>query len=341
MAERLSGELEGDASRRLTDVAPVERAGRTDLTFVMADSYVSDLHESKPGAALVSAELDVSVDGTALIRVEDAQAAFARAVRLFHPAPEPEPGVADSAVVAPEVELGEEVSIADYVVIGDGARIGDGTRIGPHTVVAPGVEIGEDCEIAEGCSLQRGSRIGDRVVLHPGARVGTEGYGWVLSDRPGARKMPQVGGCILEDDVEVGANTTIDRGTLDDTVIGAGTKIDNLVHVGHNVRIGRDCMIVAQVGLAGSATVGDRVQLAGQAGVSGHLTIGDGARIAAQAGVIGDVPAGATYSGYPARPHREAMRASASLFRLPEFFRRLRRLEARVEDVDDARMEDE
>lgn len=333
VADHVSGRVEGDAGRELTGVAPVEDAGPSDLTFVVADSYVPALLQSRPGAALVPGELDVSPDGTVLIRVDDAQAAFARAVRLFHPAPSYEPGVAATAVLGEEVELGEDVSVGEHVVIGDGASIGAGTRIGHNTVLGPGVELGRACEIAGGCTIETGSRLGDRVVLHPGARVGTEGYGWVFSDEPGARKMPQVGGCILEDDVEIGANTTIDRGTLDDTVIGAGTKIDNLVHVGHNVRIGRDCMIVAQVGLAGSTRVGDRVQMAGQAGISGHLTIGDDARVAAQAGVIGDVPEGKTYSGYPARPHKKAMKASAALFRLPDLLRRVRTLERRLEEA--------
>ncbi|HKK07612.1 MAG TPA: UDP-3-O-(3-hydroxymyristoyl)glucosamine N-acyltransferase, partial [Gemmatimonadota bacterium] len=170
------------------------------------------------------------------------------------------------------------------------------------------------------------------VRVHAGARLGTDGYGYGREDER-AVKIPQVGLCVIGDDVEIGANSTVDRGALGDTVIGAGTKLDNLVHVGHNVRIGRHCMIVAQVGVAGSTEIGDGVQMAGQAGIAGHLTIGDGARIAAQAGVIGDVPAGETYSGYPARPHSEAMRASAALFRLPELVRRFRRLEARLEEA--------
>lgn len=333
VAEHVSGHLEGDGDRRLTGVAPVEKAGPRDLTFVIGESYADALRDSGSGAAVVPRDLELSPNGTVLIRVDDAQACFARAVRLFHPQPRPEPGVADTAVVGSGVQLGDQVAVGHSAVLGDRVRVGDGSWIGSHTVVEAGVEIGEGCRIASGCVLQRGSRLGDRVVLHPGARIGSEGFGWVLSESTTARKMPQVGGCILEDDVEVGANSTIDRGTLDDTVVGEGTKIDNLVHVGHNVRIGRNCMIVAQVGLAGSAAVGDRVRLAGQAGISGHLTIGDDARVAAQAGVIGDVPEGATYSGYPARPHGQAMRASAALFKLPEALRRLRELEKRVEEA--------
>lgn len=333
VAEHVSGRVDGDGDQVLTGVAAVDDAGPRDLTFVVGESYTDALRDSRPGAVLVPHDLEVPAGETVLIRVDDARASFARAVRLFHPEPEPEPGVAETAVLGDGVEMGDGVTVGQHAVLGDEVKLGARSWIGPHVVVEDGVEIGEECRVGAGCVLQRGSRLGDRVVLHPGARVGSEGFGWVLSESTTARKMPQVGGCVLEDDVEVGANSTIDRGTLEDTVVGAGTKIDNLVHVGHNVRIGRNCMIVAQVGLAGSARVGDGVRLAGQAGISGHLEIGDGARVAAQAGVIGDVPEGATYSGYPARPHGEAMRASAALLRLPEALRRLKALEDRLEEA--------
>ncbi len=172
------------------------------------------------------------------------------------------------------------------------------------------------------------------MILHPGARVGTDGFGYALGPS-GAEKVPQVGGCIIGDDVEVGANSTIDRGSLGHTVVGDRTKIDNLVHIGHNVEVGSDCMIVAQVGIAGSVKIGDGAALAGQVGVAGHLEIGAGAKIGAQAGVIGDVPAGATYSGYPARPHREALRASAALFRLPRILQKLLALERQLHSAAD------
>ncbi|NUP54266.1 MAG: UDP-3-O-(3-hydroxymyristoyl)glucosamine N-acyltransferase, partial [Gemmatimonadaceae bacterium] len=188
-----------------------------------------------------------------------------------------------------------------------------------------GVVIGAGCRIDPGAALYAGTTVGDRVRVHAGARLGSDGFGYVF--RGGRHeKIPHVGRCIVEADVEIGANTTIDRGSIDDTVIGAGTKIDNLVHVAHNVRIGRLCLIMAQVGIAGSVRVEDGVILAGQVGISGHHTIGAQARLAAQAGVFGDIPPGETWSGYPARPHREALRAQAALFKLPSLLRGLERL---------------
>ncbi|MGH7489021.1 MAG: UDP-3-O-(3-hydroxymyristoyl)glucosamine N-acyltransferase, partial [bacterium] len=194
-----------------------------------------------------------------------------------------------------------------HSVVGDGAVIGDNTRLLSHVTVYPAASIG--------C----------RVIIHSGARIGSDGFGYVFQD--GAhKKIPHVGRCIIGDDVEIGANTTIDRGSIDDTVIGTGSKIDNLVHIAHNVRVGERCLIMAQVGVAGSVTIGEDAILAGQAGISGHLSIGAGARLAAQAGVFGDIPAGETWSGYPARPHRDSLRASAALFKLAGMIRRLEAL---------------
>lgn len=310
-------------------VAPVERAGAHDLTFVVDERYAAALRRSAPGAALVPEDLEVPAPDTALIRVPNPQAAFGRLVRLFHPEPDRRTGVASTAVVEPGARLGEDVALGPYAVVEAGAQVGSGTRIGSHTVVGRGARIGEACVVESSCSILGPVRMGDRVRVLSGARLGTEGFGYA-EDSGGAVHVPQVGRVRIGDDVEIGANATVDRGALGDTVIGARTKIDNLVHVGHNVRIGEDCMIVAQVGIAGSSEIGRGVQLGGQAGIAGHLTIGDGARVAAQGGVIGDVPAGETYSGYPARPHAAAMRASAALFRLPDALRRLRELERRL-----------
>lgn len=307
----------------------MERAGPEDLTFVVDESYAQILGESTPGAALVPEDLDVPEVEAALIRVSRPQAAFGRLVRLFHPEPERRTGIAPTAVVEPGARLGEDVALGPYAVVEAGAEVGEGTRVGSHTVVGRGARVGQACVIESSCSILGPVRMGDRVRVLSGARLGTEGFGYA-EETGGAVHIPQVGGVRIGDDVEIGANVTVDRGALGDTVIGARTKIDNLVHIGHNVRIGEDCMIVAQVGIAGSSEIGHRVQLGGQAGIAGHLTIGDGARVAAQAGVIGDVPSGATYSGYPARPHSDAMRASAALFRLPDVLRRLRELEART-----------
>jgi UDP-3-O-[3-hydroxymyristoyl] glucosamine N-acyltransferase len=213
-------------------------------------------------------------------------------------------------------------------VIGDRVRLAPGVTIDSHCVIQDAVEIGERTHLYPGVTVYSGTRIGARVIIHAGARIGSDGFGYVF--REGRHdKIPHVGRCIVEDDVEIGANTTVDRGSIDDTVIGAGTKIDNLVHIAHNVRVGRLCLIMAQVGIAGSVRVEDGCVLAGQVGVSGHHTIGRGATIAAQAGVFGDIPAGETWSGYPARPHKESLRAHAALFKLPPL---LRRIERHLED---------
>ncbi len=253
---------------------------------------------------------------------------------LFRAEPEPASGVAPTAVVEPGARLGDDVSLGPYAVVERHAVVGAGTRIGAHTFVASGARIGASCVIGNGCSILGAVRMGDGVRVLTGSRLGTEGFGYAEEHGDPVR-FPQVGRLVIGDAVEIGANVTIDRGALADTVVGAGTKIDNLVHVGHNVRIGENCMIVAQVGIAGSVEVGDGVQLGGQAGIAGHLSIGDGARIGAQAGVIGDVPEGATYSGYPARPHGRSMRASAALLRLPDLLSRVDELEERLAALDD------
>jgi UDP-3-O-[3-hydroxymyristoyl] glucosamine N-acyltransferase len=243
---------------------------------------------------------------------------------LYRP-PKREAGIHATARIGRGVTLGTDVAIGAYAVVGHGATLGDRTWIESHAVVGNGVVTGADVRIYPSVTLYSGTVLGDRVTVHAGARLGSDGFGYVF--RNGIHdKIPHVGRCIVENDVEIGANSTIDRGSVDDTVIGAGTKIDNLVHIAHNVRIGRLTLIMAQVGIAGSARVGDGVVLAGQVGLSGHLTIGDRARLAAQAGVFGDVPAGETWSGYPARPHRQSLRASAAMLRLSEIIKKLEKL---------------
>lgn len=338
LAARVGGTVEGDPEAVVTGIAPVEEAGPGDLTFVTSRAWERALSGARPTAILAPEGL--LADGApaeALIRVRDPQVAVGRLLPLFYPGTDGDgatAGVHPTAVLGEGVRLGESVAVGAYSVLEAGCEIGDGTVLGPHVHVGPGAVIGRACAIDGSATILGSVHMGDRVRVHPGVRLGTDGYGYGEEEgRP--VKIPQVGRCVIGDDVEIGANSTVDRGALGDTVIGAGTKLDNLVHVGHNVRIGENCMIVAQVGVAGSTEIGDRVQLAGQAGIAGHLSIGEGARIAAQAGVIGDVPAGATYSGYPARPHSEAMRASAALFRLPELLRRVHRLEHGLEEAPD------
>jgi UDP-3-O-[3-hydroxymyristoyl] glucosamine N-acyltransferase len=236
-----------------------------------------------------------------------------------------QPGVHTTAVIGRGARLGTGVTIGPFVHIGDGAVIGDRVAIDPHCSVGAGVEIGADSRLYSGVTLYPGARLGSRVAIHANAVIGSDGFGYISSAK-GHGKIPHVGRCIIEDDVEIGAGTTIDRGSIDDTIIGAGTKIDNLVQIAHNVRIGRLCLIASQAGISGSVRIEDGVVIGGQAGFQGHHTIGKGARIGGQSGVFADVPAGETWSGYPARPHKESLRATAALFKLSGMMRRLERL---------------
>jgi len=326
IAEQVGGTLVGDGSIVVDGVAPLDRASHRHLTFLGVAKYAPMLASCEAGIVLVSPELSEAPGSVpARIVVARPQEALLSLLPRFHREPAAQRGVHATAVIGTGVVLGRDVSIGAYAVIGDGVRIGDRTVIGTHCNVGAGVELGERVHLYPTVTVYSGSRIGNRVTIHAGARIGSDGFGYVPRDGQHL-KIPHVGGCIIEDDVEIGANTTIDRGSIDDTVVGAGTKVDNLVQIAHNVRIGKACLIMAQVGIAGSVRVEDGAMLLGQVGVSGHHTIGKGARLAAQAGVFGDIPAGETWSGYPARPHKEALRAQAALFKLPNLLRRIERL---------------
>jgi UDP-3-O-[3-hydroxymyristoyl] glucosamine N-acyltransferase len=327
IAAALGSALEGDANVAISGVATLESAQPHELSFVANPKYLPYLHRTRAGAILVPEALAASVpEGIARILVDDPHVAMYEALRLIYP---PRPAGAEvhaTAVVESTAQLGEGVSVGPYAVIGARVRIGAGSTIGAHAVIGDDCEVGEGCTVHPHATLNEGVTLGARCLIHSGARLGREGFGFVWHE--GAhRRVPQVGRCILGDDVEIGANSTVDRGSIGDTVVGSGTKIDNLVHLGHNVRVGRHVIIIAQVGVSGSTTIGDGAVIGGQAGVIGHADIGAGARIGGQAGVIGDVPPGATYSGYPARPHREALRGQGMVARLPDLMRRVRDLE--------------
>jgi UDP-3-O-[3-hydroxymyristoyl] glucosamine N-acyltransferase len=326
----VGGELRGEGSRRIERVAPLERADPEALSFVASAKYLTYLQATRAGVVLVNPEwLDSVPAGTVAIAVGDPHQALRTVLLRLHPPERPAVGIHPEAVVAASARVAADASVGPGAVVDEQVEIGSRSALGAHVVVGRGCRVGQDVTIHPHATLYPGVVVRDRVVVHSGARIGADGFGYVWND--GAhRKVPQVGGCILEEDVEIGANSTIDRGSIGDTVIGKGTKIDNLVHVGHNAEIGSHVILIAQVGISGSTRVGDGAILGGQVGVAGHLTIGPGARLGAQAGVISDIPAGETFSGYPARPHREAMRAQAGLFKLPEMLRRLRRLEERI-----------
>ena len=336
IAAATGGIVIGDETTTVTAIAPLDRARPEHVTFLARAKYAPLLASATPGVLLVTPAL-ADAPGTVLARVlvENPFEAMLSLLGALYPSLPAERGIHPSAIIGRGATLADDVSIDPFVVVGAGARIGARVRLRSHVVLGAGVEIGDDCELYEGVTCYPGTSLGARVRVHAGVRLGSDGYGYVF--RNGAHeKIPHVGRCIVESDVEIGANTTIDRGSIDDTVIGAGTKIDNLVQIGHNVRIGRLCLIMSQAGIAGSVRVEDGAILAGQAGVSGHLTIGAGARLAAQAGVFGDVPAGETWSGYPARPHRQALRAQAALFKLPSLIRALERLVGAARDSADS-----
>ena len=326
IAEAVRGELRGDPHAAVGGIAPLDRASERDLSFLATARYVPLFTQSRAGVVLVAPVLvDAPGSPKARVVVSKPHDAMLALLPRFYREPALAPGVHPTAVVGRGVRLGRDVVVGPYAVLDDGVQLGDGAVLDSHVVLGRGVSVGARSRLFPSVTVYAGSSIGSRVLIHAGARIGSDGFGYV--QREGRHhKIPHVGRCIIEDDVEIGANTTIDRGSVDDTVIGAGTKIDNLVHVGHNCRIGRLCLIMAQVGLSGSLHLEDGCIIAGQAGLQGHITVGKGARIGGQSGVFGDVPAGETWSGYPARPHRESLRASAAMFKLPEILRQLEKL---------------
>ncbi len=334
VASALGATLDGDASRPVRGVAPLETAGPDDVSFLVSERYQRAAERTR--AAAVVAPADAQRLPCAVLRVAAPRAAMIALLRLFHPEPVTSPGVHPLAHVAPGAVVDPTAAIGPFAVIEAGARVGRNARVGALAYVGVGAEVGEDTTLHPHVVVQDGVRVGRRVIVHPGAVLGADGFGYAFED--GAhRKIPQVGGVRIEDDVEIGANTTVDRGMLGDTVIGRGSKLDNLIQVGHNCQVGADVILVAQVGLSGSCRVGDRAVLAGQVGVADHVSIGAGATLVGQAGVTSDVPAGQVRGGTPARPFAEMRRMWAAERMLPDLLRKVRALEQRVRELESTR----
>lgn len=321
LAEALGAELAdaAHADRVVRSVSPVARAKEGDICYILSRKMRAELETSEATAILCDPALASLVPAhIAVLLSKRPHTAFAMAGELLHPsAMRPEAmtssaGISPGAYIDPKARLEPNVTVEPMAVVGKGAEIGEGTHLGPGAVIGAGVRIGRNCTIAAGVTVQC-ALIGNNVILHPGARIGQDGFGYAPGLKPSMIKIVQVGRVIIQDNVEIGANTTVDRGTMDDTVIGEGTKIDNQVQVGHNVRIGRHCGIVSGVGIAGSTRIGDGVMIGGASGINGHITIGDGAQIAAMSGVASDVPPGERYGGIPARPMRDFLRDVAEM----------------------------
>lgn len=330
LAARLEGSLEGDGTVDVVRAASLSDAGPGDISFLANPRYAAQVQSTRASVVIVGADWAGAAGSPAVIRVANPDEAFARvALWLAPPAPVYAPGVHPTAVVAADAVLGRDVSIGPLCVIESGACVGDRTVLVAHCVIGRGAMIGPDCRLYPLVSVREDVRIGARVIIHNGAVVGSDGFGYVPK---GGRwvKIPQVGTVVVGDDVEIGANTTIDRARFGETRIGDGAKLDNLVQVAHNVTIGAHSAVAAQVAFAGSVTIGRGVRVGGQAAVSGHLTVGDGAVIGGQAGVTKDVPAGVFVSGYPAMPHEKTTRLQAYVGRLPKLRDQVADLEKRI-----------
>jgi UDP-3-O-[3-hydroxymyristoyl] glucosamine N-acyltransferase len=327
IAKQLDGEVVGDGSLELTGFAPATTARAGDLTFAENESFFQRAEQSAAAAILIDGPF-ISAHKP-LIRVANARIAFARVLPLFFPERAFAPGLHPSVLVDPSAQIDPTAHVGPHCVIGEKVKIGPGVVLQGGNHIGRNSIIGAESRLFPNVVIYDQTQIGQRVRIHAGAVIGADGFGYV-PDAGVHRKVPQVGHVILHDDVEIGANVTIDRGALGPTTIGKGTKIDNLVQIGHNVSLGEHCLLVAQVGVAGSTKVGHNTTLAGQVGIAGHLKIGNHVTIAAQSGVMHDVPDGDKWLGAPAQPDRQAKRQMIALHRLPELMRRMSELERLV-----------
>jgi UDP-3-O-[3-hydroxymyristoyl] glucosamine N-acyltransferase len=330
VAERLGCELRGDGNVLILRVAAIDEAGTGDLTFVANPKYASRLAETKATAVILTSDVPTSLP---CLLSTNPYLTYARAVALLHPEERPEPGIHPSAEVHPSAVVGQDVHVGALVVVGPRARIGHRSVLHPLVAMAEEATLGEDCVLHSGVQVRERCRLGNRVIVQNGAVIGADGFGFAKDEDGRYHKIPQRGIVVIEDDVEIGALTAIDRAALAETRIGRGVKLDNLVQIGHSVTIGEDTVLAGQVGIAGSTRVGRRVTLAGQVGVAGHLEVGDGVIATAQTGIPASVEAGRVVSGYPAIDNRAWLKSSAVFARLPDLQKRVRELEREIEEL--------
>ena len=333
LAELIGGEVVGDGSVILTGVAPADAASEGDLTFAEKPSYLAAAEASHASAILVPQGFESATK--VLIRVKNARIAIAKVLPLFFPPETPAAGIHASAVIDPSAQIDATASVGPHCVIGAGVSLGKNTVLMGGNHIGRDSQLGDDVCLHPNVVIYARTQIGNRVSIHAGTTIGSDGYGYVF-DQGRHRKMLQVGNVVIHDDVEIGSNTSIDRGALGSTVIGQGTKIDNLVHVAHNVVMGRHCLIMGQVGFAGSTQLSDYVVIASQSGIGGHLKLGAQSTIGAKSGVMRDVAAGDTVLGYPSSSDKQAKRQWIAVSKMPEALRRLRTLERRVNGTKEA-----
>lgn len=339
LAQLVNGELSGDGDYVISTLASIASAGPDGLSFFDNPKLTDQLKSTRAGCVIIGPDQEAP-ESLNVIRVGQPVVAWATILDLLHPRKRVFDKISDDAFIGEDVQFGEGAGVGPGAWIGDGARIGAGTEIFPGATVGDGATLGEDCIIYAGVHIYHQCSIGNRVIIHSGAVIGSDGYGFAQENTGDTaepvvhKKIQQIGNVVIEDDVEIGANTTIDRAALDSTVIGKGTKIDNQVVIGHNVNTGRHCLLISQVGIAGSSTLGNYVTLAGQSGVNGHTTIGDGAIVGGKSGVMQDLEGGKIYLGIPARSALATKRAYALIDKLPEYTRKLRALEKKIAELE-------
>jgi UDP-3-O-[3-hydroxymyristoyl] glucosamine N-acyltransferase len=339
LAARVGAQVQGDGAIAIDGVAPLDEAGPSHLSFFANRKYRVAFEATRAGAVVVEPDEEVPA-GRTVLRAPNAYLAFAKLSTYFHPPAAARPEVASQAVVHPGARVHPTAQVMPLATVAAGAEIGARTILHPGVHVGEGARVGEDCLLYPNVAVRERCVVGNRVILQPGCVIGSDGFGFAFDPEGEGRgprhyKVPQSGIVVVEDDVEIGANACVDRATLGVTRIGRGAKIDNLVQIAHNVEVGPLSIIVAQVGVAGSTKLGTGVVLAGQVGIVGHLAIGDGAKLGAQSGVMNDIPAGETWAGTPARPHREWLRAMASLEHVTEMRKELKTLRREVDALGD------